>query len=74
MEMGEMICLIDAWCGVRHDIRFVPSVIVGGGYLYRVTVSNVGGFKHRTYSVSDNSYTEALQRIIDIMGGEKNGS
>lgn len=52
--------LIDTF-GDQHDIRFVPSVLLGGGFVFRVTII-AGG---ETYSNIGISYISAFNKTLD---------
>lgn len=61
--MKELLEFLIENFGVHHDVRFVPSVIVGtSGYMYRVTVSNLHSY--RDYSVRGFSYEESCEEIL----------
>lgn len=47
----------------RHDVRFVPSVLLGGGFEYRVTVTNLPNMHF--YSCKDTSYLTAFITVIN---------
>lgn len=48
-----------------HDVRMVPSVLLGGGHCYRVTVSNLRRWNYwPVYSYADISYLAAFQQVI----------
>jgi len=44
----------------QHDIRFVPSVLIGGGYMFRVTVIA----NNTVYSSKADSYIQALDKTV----------
>jgi hypothetical protein len=61
--MKELLEYLITTFGVCHDVRFVPSVIVGTtDYMYRVTVSNLRSY--RDYSVKGFSYEESCEEIL----------
>jgi len=54
-------CLVETFSEC-HDVRCVPSVLIGGGFVYRVTVTNLPNAN--VYSCRDTSYLKAFIGVI----------
>lgn len=49
----------------QYDVRFVPSVVVGGGHTLRVTVSNLPSWLTlREYSSTGITYEAAMNTVL----------
>ena len=52
-------------CGVQHDFRLVPSVIVGtNDFRFRATLSNLKGYPSEISGLG-KSYTQAVEQVVE---------